>query len=206
MGPALSQVSFPRAGLLHPCSFSSQEVASSPSPVSVLQMLLVAVNVRSPGLDPTPGMRLEGNVGSKLCVVRVPRANSCAPHGGWGDRDGDIRPESLLGQGSVHPKPLPLGRFFIEAPHVDTDMTQTVWVRDPERDMWMHQESETHQGCDPSSSCHHGHIRTLKPEGRAKVTAMDMNETHLCWHSPRLRPLPLTALSSLHQDYRDPGI
>ena len=46
---------------------------------AVLQMFLVAVIGQCPGLDSIPGRRLEGNVGSKLCVVRGPKANSCGP-------------------------------------------------------------------------------------------------------------------------------
>lgn len=46
---------------------------------AVLQMFPVAIIGQCTGLDSISGMRLEGNVGSKLCVVRRPKANSCVP-------------------------------------------------------------------------------------------------------------------------------
>lgn len=62
--------------------------------------------VHSPGLDSIPGTRLEGTVGSKLCVVRRPSGLMAAHFmvGRGEDQDEDIRPEDLPGQGSVHPK------------------------------------------------------------------------------------------------------
>lgn len=45
-------------------------------------------------------------MGSKLCVVRRPSGLMAAHFMGarGEDQDGDIRPEDLPGQGSVHPK------------------------------------------------------------------------------------------------------
>ena len=55
---------------------------------AVLQMFPVVVIGQCPGLDSIPGMMLEGNVGSKLCVVRQPKANRCVPLLGGRTRKG----------------------------------------------------------------------------------------------------------------------
>lgn len=100
---------------------------------SVLQMLLLAVRVHSPGLDSTPGMRLEGNVGIKLCVWSGDPGPTAVHLSGSGlgvgeNQEGNrmLGPEGWPGQGSVHLKPhfLQVGSFF-KAP-MYTDMSQSV--------------------------------------------------------------------------------
>lgn len=92
---------------------------------------------------------------------------------------------------------------FIKPPHLNRDMTPSR-IGDPGRDMCIHKKSGTHRGCDPSYSHHHGQTRQNPQVDQARATAMGMNETHLCGHSPQLRPPPITALSSPDGGYRDP--
>lgn len=70
--------------------------------------------------------------------------------------------------------------------------------------MCTHEKSGSPQGCDLSYSHHRGQTRQHPEVDKARATAMGVNETHLCGHSPKLRPLPVTALSSLDRGYRDP--
>lgn len=70
--------------------------------------------------------------------------------------------------------------------------------------MCTHEKSGTHRGCDLSYSHHHRQTRQNPQVDKARATDMGVNETHLCCHSPELRPLPITAHSSLDQGYIDP--
>lgn len=87
---------------------------------------------------------------------------------------------------------------FIKPPRLNRDMTQRR-IRDPGRDRCTHKKSGAHRGCDPSYSHHHGWSRQHPQVDKARAT-----ETHLSSHSPKLRPPPVTALSSLDRGHRDP--
>lgn len=159
----------------------------------VLQMFLVAVIGQCPGLDSIPGRRLEGNVGSKLCVVRGPKANSCGPLLRGRTRKGReslglrvCQDRGLCASNLTSSRQVLFQSSFVHRHATDMGMyTDRECGVQGSREKHVDSQFLSHQECDPSFSLHHGQERTLKwtePEPQ-------------CYSSPRLRPLPVTALS-----------
>lgn len=130
---------------------------------AVLQMFPVAVIGQCPGLDSIPGMRLKGNIGSKLCVVREPKANSCVPLLGGRTRKG----KESLGLRVCQDRGLCVSNLtssrqvLFQSSFVHRHGTESAGCRGPERGRWVHKWS---------CSCR---IRDVTP---ASVFIMDRNE------------------------------
>lgn len=145
--------------------------------------------------DSIPGMRLKGNIGSKLCVVREPKANSCVPLGGK-NQEG----KKVLGLRVCQDRGLcTLNFHFLQAGSFSkllvhrhgTECRAGPGERQVGSQVVMFL---SHQGCDPSFSLYHGQERTRMDRARATVL-----------QQPQAQALPV-ASSASQIGVRDPRI